>query len=96
MQVGFILNMKHVPGGVTIEMSLLAQLMSEYILNDFLLLLRWIGLGEGMRSEHRVWRHTCIVLDSKVVKDVFKFTYPIRREELCSLRMGKNTLIKLT
>ena len=29
--------------------------------------LRWVGLGEGMRSDHMVWRHTCSIIDFKVV-----------------------------
>ena len=29
--------------------------------------LRWVGLGEGMRSDHMVWRHTCSIIDFTVV-----------------------------
>ena len=28
---------------------------------------RWVGLGEGMRSDHMVWRHTCSVIDFKAI-----------------------------
>ena len=24
---------------------------------------RWVGLGDGMRSDHMTWRHTCTVID---------------------------------
>ena len=28
---------------------------------------RWVGLGEGMRSDHMVWRHTCNIIDFKAI-----------------------------
>ena len=28
---------------------------------------RWVGLGEGMRSDHMVWRHTCSIIDFKAI-----------------------------
>ena len=27
---------------------------------------RWLGLGEGLRSDHMVWRHTCSTIDFEV------------------------------
>ena len=33
---------------------------------------RWVGLGDGTKSDHMVWRHTCMLLDFKVFRHLHR------------------------
>ena len=97
--ITILINERHCPPCLFVRPSCILLINTRYESVDSIL---WVGMGEGMQSDHLTWRHTCLAIDfievpfwgkiSKNLKEYFKILsieFCKRGTQNC-MRMGGN------